>query len=279
MKTIRVFPGLVLAFAVACGGGGSSPSTAPKLVPAGVIRQAFAKTIAAKTARVSMIMEITSPDEKGSITGSGVFDFTGTRGLFTFDFTNIPGTPFSGKIEQRIVERVLYMKIPGLGGGTKTWLKLDVDALAKVSGVDLSELSQLQSQDPTQTLAFLEAVSGDVRRLGTGKVRGVETTQYAATIDIKKAAATLPEKLRSRIESMRTKLHMTSLPIQVWIDADQLLRRMAMVMDLSSSRIPGAEQGTVKISMDVFDYGAPVNVKAPPANQVADFAEVLGSLK
>jgi hypothetical protein len=49
---------------------------------------------------------------------------------------------------------------------------------------------------------------------------------------------------------------------------------MSMTMDLS--KVHGAGSGAIKMAIELYDYGVPVTVSAPPADEAADFAEVLG---
>src|SRR6266511_4397979 len=48
----------------------------------------------------------------------------------------------------------------------KSWLKLDLAALSKVSGKDLGNLTQVAGNDPSQALALLKGASTDVREVG-----------------------------------------------------------------------------------------------------------------
>jgi hypothetical protein len=150
-----------------------------------------------------MTMQITSAQTSGTVTGSGVMALDRALGSLSFDFGKLPKSPFAGDLEMRFVGQVMYMKIPALEATGKSWFKIDFKELAKFSGFDLSQLTQLQSQNPASTLKYLEAVSGTVRKLGTDTVRGVKTTRYAATSDLEKAIASLPEGARAPREAQR----------------------------------------------------------------------------
>lgn len=275
IRTLAVVPGL--AFLIACGGGSAPAKQTTAIVPAGVIKAALAKTVSTKSARFSMSMTIQAPDGGGRITGSGLMSLEKPLGRFFMDFSEIADSPFQGRAEARLVDGVMYMKFPGLEAetGGKQWLKLDLAALMKGEGLDLA---QLQAQDPTQTLAYLESVSGDVRRLGADRVRGVETTRYSASIDLQKALDSITKGEGSAAEELLEEAGLKTLPTEVWIDGEGLLRKMALVMDLS--KIPDAGgAGTATIEMEVYDYGVPVKVSVPPSSQVIDFAQMLGELE
>ena len=273
MKRMRAIPAVGLALLIACGGGAKT-NGAGAVVSSGVIKAAFQKAVAAKSARLAMTMKIGGGDATGTITGSGVMSLAEARGVFFLDFGDIPGSPFSGRIEERFVNNIIYMKLAGLGSASKPWLKIDLKALSKLSGIDFSQLSQLQQQDPGSMLRYLEGVSGSVRRLGTERVRGVETTRYSATIDMQKALEKLPEGARASMQKVFNRAGISSVPVQVWISGDGLLRKMTMSMDLS--KMAGAAQsGAADVAIELYDYGVPVSVSAPPANRATDFADYL----
>jgi len=60
------------------------------------------------------------------------------------------------------------------------------------------------------------------------------------------------------------------IPIDVWVDADSLLRRL----DASVSRTGGGSFSASKLSVELFDYGEPVVVTRPPASEVAQLGEL-----
>ncbi len=68
--------------------------------------------------------------------------------------------------------------------------------------------------------------------------------------------------------------------MDVWVDGQNLLRRVALSVGL-----PGSGTGTLHmpgnsrlaVTIDFYDYGAPVNVSAPPASQVASMAQMITS--
>ena len=70
---------------------------------------------------------------------------------------------------------------------------------------------------------------------------------------------------------MLDQLGAKSVPFEVFVDDDGLLRRMTMDMTMT---IEG-EHMSMKVSMDYFDFGVDVNVQAPPASDVFDATGLL----
>ncbi len=64
------------------------------------------------------------------------------------------------------------------------------------------------------------------------------------------------------------------MPADVWIDDNDRVVKMHFTMDASGF---GVGAGTAEVTMEITDFGVPVDVQAPPADQTVDFSE-LGSL-
>ena len=68
------------------------------------------------------------------------------------------------------------------------------------------------------------------------------------------------------------------IPVDVWIDGDDLPRRMAIDMGGGVRRRSAGEDAAMTMTMEFFDYGEPVDIEIPPADEVTPFTEVLGGL-
>jgi hypothetical protein len=143
-----------------------------------------------------------------------------------------------GQVEQRVVDAVMYLRM-----GDGKWTKLDLPKGAAGAGTGFSQL------DPTKLLDYLRRVSNNVTNEGTETVRGVETTHYRATIDLPGGG---------------------SLPIDVWIDDQGYARKATLNADVSGA--------SFNVVFEMYDFGAPVNVQAPPADEVTDPGSGLGGI-
>jgi hypothetical protein len=163
------------------------------------------------------------------------------------------------------------VKLPPELGAPTPWVKVDLAASGLHGGADGAQLRQFQQADPTQFLAYLRGVSDEVETLGREAVRGVGTTHYRATVDLERAsreagAFTDPERFRQLVEQLGT----STVDLDVWVDDEGRVRRQRFEQPLPEP--PGA---TVGVTLELFDYGAPVEVSAPPADQVTDLTELL----
>lgn len=309
--------GLVLA---GCGGGaeqaGEDGDGDVVIEEQARLFDAAASTLDAGSARIAMEMRIdggegTELEELSHVpfmSAEGVQDFDTGDGSMTLDMSAIatlaggaPGVdPSDLTFEVRTVGGVLYMRMGALLGplAPTEWLSMDLEAVVRDLGLGDASIAQLQQQsDPSGYVEMLAAVSDDVRQVGEEEVRGVQTTRYGATVDFarlpKHGLRQLPPELREQLEEDASVEDLfgafgetfgeVAFPIDVWVDGDDLLRRMTMELDLSAfagglgagDQLPPGL--SFSMTMEYFDYGVQVDVEAPPADDVTDFADVIGA--
>ncbi|MGH8888679.1 MAG: hypothetical protein ACRDV3_02830 [Acidothermaceae bacterium] len=75
--------------------------------------------------------------------------------------------------------------------GGKPWISLDLDKISQAKfGASLTSLTQTSQANPSEMLSYLQAVSSSgVHKAGTTTIRGSQTTEYAATVDLQKLAS------------------------------------------------------------------------------------------
>ena len=240
-----------------------------------------ATTSDAGSANVAFDTTVSSSGTTVHMTGSGAVDFDDRAATMTFgvgDLLRGSGLPASANEQWTILTHglVVYMNAPTLTKqlpGAKKWLKLDIEQLAKTRNVNLGQFRQLTQNDPSQMLDYLNAVSGKIDKVGTEDVRGVSTTRYQAKVDLDKVADQAPanvrEAYRTSIQSLEQGLGTHEIPVDVWVDSKNLVRRL-------SEHLPLAAGGKVDFAVDFFDFGTPVTVSTPPASATMDLGQVLG---
>jgi predicted small lipoprotein YifL len=264
---------LVAAVGVAgCGGGGTL-----SFDPAA----SAATTAKEKSAKVAFDTKVAGGGQTLRMTGDGSVDFQNQGARMTFDVGDLlrgSGLPASANERWTILTQgpVLYMHAPTLAQqlpGGQEWLKVNVEALAKSRRIDLGQFRQLTQSDPAQMLAYLRAAGGKIEKVGEEKVRGVDTTHYKAEVDLDKVAGQAPPSLRqafrTSIQSLERGLGTHTIPVDVWVDENDLVRRL-------EEHLPVAGGGKIDFAVDFFDFGTPVSVTPPPAAQTLDLGTVLG---
>jgi hypothetical protein len=225
------------------------------------VRTAYDKTAEAETARMTISMKLSAQSESITTNGKGALDLEEGDSAMTL-------TVGGKNIEQRVVDQVLYQKVPGqkVKGG-KTWMKIDLKKVAQSQGVNGRQIG-----DPAQSAAYAKAITDkDVTKVGTQTIDGVHTTHYRVSVDV----AQLPGAGRLREQVGPT------LPMHVWLDDDGRLRRQQIDMRIDAPASAGAQPDNsaapqqVKMSMvmDFSDFGTEVDAEAPPAGQVADMTD------
>jgi hypothetical protein len=180
-------------------------------------------------------------------------------------------------ISEVLIGDTLYMKIPALSAelGGKTWAKLSLSSMGSLGSTFQSMIDSAKNTDPTSQLQPLLA-SGDVHKVGTETVDGVQTTHYSGTVDpatafdSSQAAKNLTSAQITQLKSMLKQSGVTTETIDVWVASDGLPVR-EQVSATSSA-------GATKVDMHLSGWGAPVSISAPPADQVGDISSLMGGL-
>lgn len=267
---------VVLAFLLL--GSSDNPTVDP-------IAQAATASSQAPGYRMHMSLSLTSSAFPGAITGYGdaVIDprHHAASTAFTLDFSSLPevaqvlgGTTMS--IDMIVDGQAAYLKLPhALAAaiptlGDKPWLKVNLDKAAGIPG--LSSLgNDPTTSDPGQMLQYLNAASDGITNEGQQRVDGVETTHYHAQLSLDRLTAGVPAADRGAVQQALSKLREavggTELPVDVWVDAHQLVRRTAMSLSLHVASGPSLQETVVA---DLTDYGPQPRPAAPPADQVQD---------
>ena len=291
-RILLTLSAVVAALALAaCGGGGSSASTqsageGAATTSAGsdaVLVSAASKATNAGSSKVDFVITTQIPGKDGPVTlkGNGAFDYKAQQGKLTYDFSELFAATGQSALGNEPVQVILdkttfYMKFALLSQllpDAKPWIEFNLEKLGKLQGVDLGQLAQLNQGDPSGTLAYLTA-TGEVTKVGTEQVNGVSTTHYHAVVDLDKVVQQAPAAdqaaLQQSVDKLKEQLGTSTLPIDVWIGDDGLPARIKYDVKVSVS---GQESASV-LQMDFTDWGVPVTVTPPPADQVTDITSL-----
>jgi hypothetical protein len=244
-----------------CGGGAGS---ALALDP---VASAATKTQQAGAARIRMALSLSSPQLRNGqsvdVRGSGVVD--GTNSEFNFTMGSL------GSMREVFVKQhgdyVLYLQMPQLSAqlpAGKHWIEVDASKLGKAAGLDLSRLMSGGQFQPGDVLSMLRGEGAKVRQLGPATVGGSATTHYRITIDTAKALQS--QGLTSPLLTAAASTLPASLPADVWIGKDGLVRQVRLALSVA--------QGRMAMTMNLYDYGADASIEAPPSSDVFDATQL-----
>jgi hypothetical protein len=270
---------LLLLLALLATGCGVATTETLSLDP---VAQAASRTAATGSSRVEFTMEMRVAGRSVHASGAGAFAYGDPRGFLTFRMD----LPEVGDVtmEMRMVGTKLYMHMPaafageGLPSG-KEWIGIDLAESLERAG--LGSLDFTRQQDPAQMLQYLRAASADVAEAGYDVVRGVATTKYSGHLDLRKAlevgvdalggSEAEREQARKGLTAMLDQVGSSSVPFEVFIDGQGLLRRLTMTMSMTIEN----ERLEMSMEMDYFDFGVQIDVQAPPAASVYDVTSTL----
>ena len=177
--------------------------------------------------------------------------------------------PGVGEITMRLVGDAFYLKLPTELQPGKPWLKIDTagtDPVSKALGASLRQIKT--NGDPSQTLKQM-AGAGEIISTVHEQRNGVPTTHYTITIDVKKLVAKQQDPALKDALEKATETGTTSFPLEVWLNGENLPVRLTMDQPIKNP--VDQKVGRLKMTVDYSDWGKPVSVTAPPADQVGEF--------
>jgi hypothetical protein len=223
-----------------------------------------------------------------TMNGGGFFNYRTHEGVLSLQLSGLPGAaattlpPGPLQMEEIFKSSTIYVGSTLFAGklpGGARWMKLDLSRFGQALGLNLEQLAGGQS-NPAQFLEYLKASGGGVTVVGHEPVRGVETTRYRGAIDLQKAAEVVPSSDRGRLRAALAKLGaqtgIGSLPVEVWVDASGLVRRMTLALSMPAS----GENVQLRMTIELFGFGATPAVTAPQQSEVFDATQTaLGGLQ
>jgi hypothetical protein len=302
--------GALAATALLVAGCGSTTKTAASAKPTAsatgtisgsLIARAADVSGAAKGEKVSYTLKETLPSVgKLTLTGLGSFNNSPASGQMTLH-VSLPGASALGaegallsnlSLTLVVDKQAVYLKLPSSLAALassftqgKAWIELDIAKLASGGSIPgLSSLlgGQTSPTDPAATLKELAAASADgiqqVGSTGGSTVDGVATTEYRADLDLSKLSASLPASVRGAAQQQLAKAEKTlgaaKLPIDIYIDADKLIREVTFNLstDVSGTTTP------ISLRMNFLSYGAQSAPVIPSASETFDASSLLKSL-
>ncbi|MFH9062205.1 DUF1396 domain-containing protein [Streptomyces coeruleorubidus] len=260
------------ALLLAAGAVGCGSEQSPEMTPAAAVAKAAKNTEDITSVRYRM--SGTSP-ESGKVEGEASMRLKPTIAM-SMKMTALDQG--AEAVEIRLVDKAMY-----LGGGAemakemdgKTWMKFDLSGSDAGKEMDQLGSANQAEQNPAAESTFLTGAK-DVKKVGSEKVEGVETTHYTGTFTLAELRASLKGKDASirenREKSIKQyeKMGVEKFTMDTWIDGDDHTKQFRMK--------GAADKGPLDMTITFLDYNKPVNVAAPPAKDVADLADLFKEL-
>jgi hypothetical protein len=270
----------------AAGDSGAASAQAMTLLakmPAPQAVEASTKAVAAKNS-AKVHMTVTSPAL--SETADGTMSFGSslamdlTMQMSSSDAQTGAALSQMGKMEMRMTGLVAYVNlgdsqqmVDALQG--KQWMKIDFNHLDGVPGLsNFAFVKDLgKNNDPSTQLKAMLA-SPDLKKVGQETRNGVQTLHFSGTVaanDMLKASAAggLTQQDLDSLSATAKQAGISKTDYDVWVDGNGLPVEVKFSEETKT--------GTVAGDVGYSDWGTPVSVTAPPADQVVDIVQALKS--
>ncbi len=254
--------------------------------------QAAQTTAAKKTAKIAMTMKLTGLGlGDASVDLNGVMDLQQPRGRFTLDFgklvegmgmpkglfgsdTDIQAQFQGGQVDVELPDiPALQSKLNG-----KHWVHLDLGELAKGFGIDTKGLGALMAVTPGDQLKLLDGIAG-LKKSGTEKIDGADTTHYAGSTTAKAFLDKLPAAKREAFDKAMKQLQSlgsgaapklddvlgTKQDVDMWVDGDGLVRQMRLSAKLPTGGMMAKDAG-YEMTYKLSDFGTKLEFASPAAS-------------
>jgi hypothetical protein len=258
-KTFLLAACTAAALALAGCGGSTAGTAAPAPAPAAPapvaqittineLSDAIAKSTQGKN---SATMDMNIGFGGQSITGTGAYSVNGPDVKMQITMT----VPELGPMEMRLVDRVMYIKSQRSG---PKWLKAPIDP----NNPQTAEFAKIIDQvDVSKQFEQFKAV-GTLKGKAEEPVEGTPATRYDIVVDVDKALASAPDaETKAQLEPLQ-QAGVKNLDMQLWIDQANLPIQFKTAFS--------AQGQQVSAQVKLKNWGSPVTVTAPPADQTSD---------
>lgn len=251
-----------------CGAQGTTSLGNVKLAAAEAVQQSAQRAEEVTSYSADLVVDATG-DQKGASKIQGSMLYQSKPQLATdirLDTIVHDGQNVPGGARAILTGDTVYVKselLNKFAGANKPWIKVSLTDLDAKGQAGVKEFTaQAQQFDLAGTVKLLTA-SKDVKAVGTETVGGVETTHYSGTFPVAEAAQVIDPARRERLQEQLSRVK--NVKFDLWSDAQSLPRKVTL---------SGSEQGvTFNMAASFKGFNEPLEIAAPPADQVGDMPE------
>jgi hypothetical protein len=221
-------------------------------------------TIAEGSATFDATVEIDTPDLTDTITSNGVVDFDGDERQLDVAADEVTVTSIARS------DGLLLTFDEQIG-----WVRVDPRQL-RGTPLEAYGVASLPLQDPSVNLQLLRGATDDVQSHGDTELEGDTVEHYDVTVDVQRAAAQADPDARDAIAAIGEQTGSTTIDMEVWIDDQDRIRRIVHSVDLSEAEVfteGTAPEGTIEITIDLYEFGEPVEISGPDEGEIIDVDE------
>ncbi len=233
------------------------------------IVSAVNSAIGQKTAHATLTGSIQVKGQTGELTGSGSYDFSDNAVQLS---VNIGVSGQQESLQLIYLGGTVYESLPQIAqvAPGKSWVSVDLSSLQQTLGE--SGAGQLGA-DPLAALKALAQQGNTVSSIGPSTINGQSVQGYTVILN---PAVEQREMDQASLPASMKRAVFGSGSESVYLDgAGNLVRVTAAITEADGAA------GTVQVqeSDDLSDYGAPVSIAAPPADEVVPYEQFIQMAK
>ena len=261
--------------------GDRAPSAAPSLAKVTLPDEPAALAdLASKQIRRMPSVKVTASTSLGKTSAGTITASLGHSGktpAASLRFEEAPGGTLE-VVQGMMIGGTFYMRdLNNNAAPGKPWLRLST---ADLKDPRLGETSKVFQTAVGQIAGAIKQATGesDMANIRPGKltadpaddtVDGAKVRRYEGTTELAKLSGTGKDEQDQQVQAVLEKNGVKSFPWKLWVDQSGLPRKFSVSMTI-------AKRGTFTAQTAYRDWGAPVEVTAPPANQVARLGDATG---
>jgi hypothetical protein len=168
----------------------------------------------------------------------------------------------------------------------RPWVVLDTTRINPSSGLAVTGELDSTVTDPASFLEALRGIGDDTHAVGEEDIDGAATVHFRGTVSLDRAAGQLSPGERDRLREGFAGLGVVGehlvLPMDVWVDGQGDVRRVATTLDVASATTAGsaptaAATASVAISIDYRDLGGPAPIDLPAPDDTSDITDLVNT--
>jgi hypothetical protein len=224
-------------------------------------------------------MSMSGAGESFSMSGEADVDNVQKRIDMTMDLGML-----GGEMQLLMDGGVVYMRSPVFQDAGTEWVSMDPSKMDPAAAAQFGGFGT-GTTDPSAYIGLFAGVF-DVKAAGEQELRGVPTTHYVGTIDLKKVIEGFADVVGEDVDGeTKEQLEMVvkqfdslgideKIAFEIWIDEEGLPRRQRISMDFGEL-VPGDEEASMQMTVNFSDFGEPVDIELPRPSEVTDMTEAL----
>lgn len=193
-------------------------------------------------------------------------------GSLSFDGSTSSLTMVADGAEIRVIGKKTFTHSPS-GTPGKEWVGTGSDSADPISRVAAAGVPVVvKLPDVGRALVEIER-TGRIVSAGQTRLGDLPVNHYRLELDAAKAPELFPEFAQPAVDGKPATAITAKLPAELWLDAAR--RPVRFAVDLSAGFPPGGGPNPAKGTTGYRDWGKPVDIRPPAADQVVDLGELM----